>query len=97
MLMTNNELLGSINTGATTSLSAAKIFTRDFCRGLNQQDIRVFMVAVDKRKNLAVANQNERAVDGRHAMAAINERQAARWETIFTNLYEFFSYERGTN
>lgn len=94
--MTNNEILAEINTERMTSYQAANRFTRDFCRGLNQQDIRIFMTAVDKRKNLAIANQNERASEGRVAMATMIGRQVARWETIFTNLYEFFSYERGT-
>lgn len=90
--MTNNEILAEINTERMTSYKAWNLFTREFCRGLNQQDIKVFMTAVDKRKNLAVATQNERAAEGRLGLAKMTSRQVARWETIFTNLYEVFSY-----
>lgn len=92
--MTNSELLAKINQGLIPSGTALfNIFTKEFCRGLNQHDIRVFMIAADKQVAKNRDLQNLKAAEGRVMAASMNERMAARWEMVFTNLYECYSWD----
>lgn len=90
---TNSELLAIINRGQLPSGTALDTFTKEFCRNLNQRDVRVFMVAADKQVAKNRALQNQKAAEGLTARASFNERIASRWEMVFTNLYECYSWE----